>query len=124
MKLFLSPDEITNRSPILLLLADLIKAARDSVSSTEDSEEESKPPLMPYKDEVLGALSAGLRDMASRRSALTTIMGMVTTENLFSDEELRFVVHIVNQALQEDDSDDDRSLCPLCLTACMVLTIY
>lgn len=102
-----------HRSPILLLLADLIKAARDCVSSTEDPEKESKPPLIPYKDEVLGAVSAGLRDIASRRSALIAIMGMVTTKNLFSDEELRFVVHIVNQALQEDDSDDDRSLCSL-----------
>jgi len=111
MKLFLSPDEISNRPSILFLLADLINAARDSMSSKlEDSEEEGSAPLIPYKDELLGAMSAGLRDIGSRRSALTGIMGMVTTKSLFSDEELGFVVHVVNEALQEDDSDDVRSL--------------
>lgn len=119
LKLFLSPDEISNRPPILLLLADLINAARDSMSGIEDPEEEGRTPLIPYKDEVLGAMSAGLRDIASRRSALTGIMGMVTTKYLFSDEELGFVVHIVNQALQEDDGDDVRSLCASFLSRLM-----
>lgn len=112
LKLFLSPDEISNRQPILLLLADLVNAARDSMSGIEDPEEEGETPLMAYKDEVLGAMNAGLREIPLHHSALTGIMGMVTTKNLFSDEELRFVVHIVNQVLQEEDGDDDvRSLC-------------
>jgi DNA repair/transcription protein MET18/MMS19 len=111
MKLFLSPDEISNRPPVLLLLADVIDAARDSMSSKlEDPEEERRSPLMPYKDEVLGAMSAGLRDVSSRRSALAGIMAMVTTKSLLSDEELGFVVHIVNEALQEDNITDVRSL--------------
>jgi DNA repair/transcription protein MET18/MMS19 len=111
MKLFLSPDEIPNRPPILLLLADLINAARDSMSERlEDPEEERRSPLVPYKDEVLGAMSAGLRDVSSRRSALAGIMAMVTTKSLLSDEELGFVVHIVNEVLQKDDITDARSL--------------
>jgi DNA repair/transcription protein MET18/MMS19 len=76
-----------------------------------ESPEEGSTPLMPYKDEVLGAMSAGLRDMASRRPALTGIMAMITTNHLFSDEELGFVVHVLNQTLQEDNGDDIRYLC-------------
>lgn len=107
LKLLLNPDEISNRPPILLLLADLISAARDSMSGIEDP---GRTPLMPYKDEVLGAMSAGLQDVASRRAALTGIMGMVTTSYLFSDEELGFVVHSVNQTLQEDSDNDVREM--------------
>jgi DNA repair/transcription protein MET18/MMS19 len=120
----MSPDEISNRPPILLLLADLINAARDSMSGIEDPEEEGSTPLTPYKDEVLGAMSAGLREIASRRSALTGIMGLVTTKNLFSDEELGFVVHIVNQTLQEDDGDDVRSFVCLLPLSFDLLTMY
>lgn len=78
---------------------------------------------MPYKDEVLGAMSAGLQDVASRRAALTGIMGMVTTSYLFSDEELGFVVHSVNQTLQEDSDNDVRSLYSLAQSF-EVLTLY
>jgi DNA repair/transcription protein MET18/MMS19 len=122
LKLFLSPDEISNRQPTLLLLTDLINAARDSMSGVEGPEEDGMVPLMPYKDEVLGAMSAGLREIALRRTALTGIMGMITTKKLFSDEELRFIVHIVTQALQEDDGedgDDVRSLCANLLSCSM-----
>lgn len=69
------------------------------------------PPLIPYKDEVLGVLTVGLKTASSRRPALAGLQGMVTTENLLTDEELAFVVHSVNEIMEadSDEFDDARS---------------
>ncbi len=65
------------------------------------------PPLMPYKDEILGVLAVGLKSMSSRRPALAGLQGMVTTENLWTDEELTFIVHNVNEILNADSDEID-----------------
>ncbi|KAF5355338.1 hypothetical protein D9758_006078 [Tetrapyrgos nigripes] len=98
IKLFTSPDNISARPSILLLLSDLIAAARDSKSKSEDSESA----LTPYKDEVIGILASGLKTSSSRQPALACLLGMVSTKNLLSNEELGFIVHNVNEILEAD----------------------
>ncbi|RDB23653.1 MMS19 nucleotide excision repair [Hypsizygus marmoreus] len=104
VKLFLDPDEVSNRPPILLLLADLINAARDS---TSQSTEEVSPLMIPYKDDVLGVVSVGLKTTLSRLPALSVIRGLITTKSLLSEEELGFIVHLVTETFQSEDSDND-----------------
>jgi len=109
VKLFLNPDEVSNRLPVLQLLSDLITAARDSRDNIK-SKEGVNIPLSPFKDEVLGVVTVSLKNVGSRRSAIAVVMGMITTEGLMSDEELGFIVHNVNEILGADPqiSDDAR----------------
>lgn len=112
MKLFHNPDELPNRAPTLRLLADLIEAARKSTA--EDPEvlpEEGNVPLSPYKDEVLGVLTVGLKT-ASALPAIDGLKSMVRTGGLLTDEELGFVVHNVNDILQKDEDESEiRCVC-------------
>ncbi|KAL1941257.1 hypothetical protein VTO73DRAFT_7469 [Trametes versicolor] len=118
VKLFHNPDELPNRAPTLRLLADLIEAARKSTA--EDPEvlpEEGNVPLSPYKDEVLGVLTVGLKTPASALPAIDGLKSMVRTGGLLTDEELGFVVHNVNDILQKDEDESeisDASLDLLC----------
>lgn len=116
VKLFLDPDEVQNRAPILRLLADLIHATRQSTTLQADSEGEQSVALAPYRDEVLGVLTVGLKNPSSCLNALDGLKGMVTTSNLLSDEELGFVVHNVNELFAGDvteQSEDIRSVISL-----------
>lgn len=65
------------------------------------------PPLISYKDEVLGVLAVGLKSMSSRRPAIAGLQGMVSTENLLTNEELAFIVHNVNEILNADSDEID-----------------
>lgn len=105
-ELFLKPEEISNRPPILLLLSDLINAARDS--TVQNTTDKLSIPLTPYKDEVLGLVSVGLKVAASRLPALAVIRGLITMKSLLSDEELGFIVHLVNEAFQSGEEEDFR----------------
>ncbi|KAG6821481.1 hypothetical protein H0H93_010205 [Arthromyces matolae] len=108
VKLFMNPDEVSNRSPILLLLADLVAAARDSMPS--EVTDSTLVPMLPYKDEVLGLVSVGLKAANSRISAISLLRGLVTTKRLLSDEELGFIVHSTTEIfLDEDCGNDDFS---------------
>ena len=108
VKQFLDPDELPNRAPTLRLLADLIEAARKSTSQDpEVLPDEGNAPLSPYKDEVLGILTVGLKTPASAYPAIDALKSMVLTGGLLTDEELGFVVHNVNEVLQKDDEESD-----------------
>ncbi|KAK0467221.1 ARM repeat-containing protein [Desarmillaria tabescens] len=107
--LFVTLEETTSRLSDLLLLSDLIAAARDSVSNLQQSEV-TEPPLLLYKDEVLGIVTTGLQTSSLRRPALACLLGMVSTKNLLTDEELGFVVHKTNEVLQgNSDENEDES---------------
>lgn len=120
LKLFADPREANSRHPILLLLSDVIAAARDSVakSSKTDSMSDStaEVPLAPFKDEVLGALVSGLAAVSTTRAALAGLTGLVSTPGLLSDDELGFIVLKANDVLQgcfdaaEEERSDDRFL--------------
>ncbi|SJL03979.1 uncharacterized protein ARMOST_07336 [Armillaria ostoyae] len=104
--LFVTLDDTASRLSDLLLLSDLIAAARDSVSNLQQSEV-TEPPLLPYKDEVLGIVTTGLQTSSLRRPALACLLGMVSTKNLLTDEELGFVVHKANEVFQGDTNEND-----------------
>jgi DNA repair/transcription protein MET18/MMS19 len=110
LKLYKSPDEAPNRPPVLMLLSDVVSAARDSTSidkSVDAGEVES--PLAPFKDEVLGVVASGLKSSATVRPALDGIKGLITTKGLLTDEELGFVVHSVNEIIRGDPEDSDNA---------------
>ncbi|KAJ7066235.1 ARM repeat-containing protein [Mycena amicta] len=118
LKLFADPREVPARPSILLLLSDVIAAARDSVK--EESIESLTLPLAPYKDEILGAFVSGVGTAATTRPALAGLTGLVATSGLLSDEELGFVVLKVNevlaQSLDEEHSDDRNAILKLLMT--------
>ncbi|KAG6869217.1 hypothetical protein C0993_009080 [Termitomyces sp. T159_Od127] len=105
VKLFLNPDEISNRSPILILLADLVNAARDSMPS--EITHATLVPMMPYKDEVLGIVSVGSKAATSRIPAIGLLRGLVSTKMLLSDEELGFIVHSSNEIFMDEEAGND-----------------
>lgn len=72
-----------------------------------DDSEQSDQPLMPFKDEVLGVATSGLKTPSTRLSALACLFGLVSFKVLLSDEELGFVVHNVNGILQADPDETD-----------------
>ncbi|GBE89610.1 MMS19 nucleotide excision repair [Sparassis crispa] len=108
VRLFLNPDEVANRAPVLRLLSDLIKAARDSMSrDPEVLPTEGDTPLSPFKDEIIGVLTVGLKTASSSQPALGGLKEMVLTPGLLTDEELGFVVHNVNELLQKEGEEGD-----------------
>jgi DNA repair/transcription protein MET18/MMS19 len=113
IKLFLSPDELPNRGPILTLLSSLAVAARDSAAKSGAAEASSGSegaPLSPYKDSVLGAMTVGLKAVSSAQPAIEGLNAMVTTPGLLDDEELGFVVQKLNDLVsgEQEDSSDTR----------------
>ncbi|KAJ7210442.1 ARM repeat-containing protein [Mycena pura] len=126
LKLFADPREVPARTSVLLLLSDLIAAARNSSqmhiteSMPETSSPLAAPPLAPFKDEVLGALISGVATLATARAALAGLTGLVSTPHLLSDAELGFIVLKVNEVLEkcydEDHSDDSNAILKLLMT--------
>jgi DNA repair/transcription protein MET18/MMS19 len=94
LKVFRDPDEAPNRRPLLVHLAALIEAARESTLVKDGA-----PPLLEaYKDEVLGTLTTGLKS-SSAPPSLDGLRSMILTPGLLNDEEMRYVVHSVNDLL-------------------------
>jgi DNA repair/transcription protein MET18/MMS19 len=103
--LFRNPDEISSRQPILLLLADVVNATRDVVGKgVKDTENAS---LGPYKDDILGIISTGLKSPATYLAALSVTIGLTGTKNLLTDEEIGFVVHLMNEVFGAKDMEHD-----------------
>ncbi len=102
----MNPDEALTRPATMLLLSDLITAARDS--SGQESESEYPSALSPYKDDVYTITMVALGNVSSRRAALGSLNGLVTTRALLSDDELGTIVNNINDLLQvETDGGDD-----------------
>lgn len=106
--LFLNPDEISNREPILASLAATLNAVR-----TAQKDDNQHPLLVPYKDEVLGVLTVGLKTPSTRKPALDGLENFILMKDLLSDEELGFIVHNVNEAMQSDDGGGNIDSCVL-----------
>ena len=108
VKLFMSPDEALTRPATMLLLSDLIIAARDP--SGQDLGSEHSPALTPYKDDVFTITMVALGNISSRQPALASLDGLVTTKGLLSDDELGTIVNNINDLLQaeRDENGDTR----------------
>lgn len=104
----MSPDEVLTRPATMLLLSDLIIAARGP--SGQDLESEYSPALTPYKDDVFTITMVALGNISSRQAALASLGGLVTTKGLLSDDELGTIVNNINDLLQAamDENDDTR----------------
>lgn len=63
--------------------------------------------MSPYKDEVLGIFTVGLKTENTRRYSIDGLKGLVTTRGLLTDEELGFIVHNVNEVLSENGDEDE-----------------
>lgn len=70
----------------------------------------ASPVLSPYKDAVLGLYTVGLKSSSQQSAALSGLKAMVLSEGLLTDEELGFIVHNVNDIVEQDrdDTDDTR----------------
>lgn len=101
-RLFVDPDELPNRGPVLSLLSSIIAAARDSTVKANNAEDIF---LLPFKDEVLGVLIDGLKAQPSLRPAIEGLNGMVTTLALLDDQEIGFVVQKVNDVISSQQED-------------------
>lgn len=105
IRLFHNPDETSARPATLVLLSDLLAAARDT-----PLEAESEGPLVAaFKDELLGVFSVGASSPTTRNMALSGTKVLVTTKGLLSDEELVFVVHKVNDILDGPAEEVDEA---------------
>lgn len=87
------------------MLGELVEAARNSTVAAHTEE----PPLSVFKDEAMGVYTVGLKTPASRGPALEGLKSMVKTSGLLTDEELGFIVHNVNEILQDNEHTDDET---------------
>lgn len=107
IQLFHDPDEISARAPTIFLLSELIASARDSMDKAPYLKVD--PPLLPFKDEVLGVLTAGSSLPATRTIAFLGLKALVSTKGLLSDEELGFIVHNADEIIEKGaDYEDSR----------------
>lgn len=105
MQLFRAIEETGARVSTLLLLSDVIAAARDA------ADKDSTPALLPFKDEVFGVATTGLTSASMRAPGIACMLGLVSTPELLTDEELGFVVHkateVLSETAQADEDDAD-----------------
>ena len=122
VQIFCSPDEISSRPAVLRLLSEVIEAANHS--SVPASENDVGPPLMQFKDEVIGVVTAGLKNVTTVLAALDCIKGLLKAEDMLSDEEVAFVVHSINDVLRGDPGElGDARFASSCNLTSQLLTI-
>lgn len=112
IRLFRDPSEITNRPATLTALEVILRAVRDAYTPQNEFSKnrsyEVEKPLDPFKDDVLGVLTVGLKNPGSDSPALMGLDAMVNVSGLLTNEELGFVVHNINELLSAgDDTGND-----------------
>jgi DNA repair/transcription protein MET18/MMS19 len=112
--LFRDPAEISNRPATIAALEAIIHALCDVFAAREGSDAtrsyEEERPLDPFKDDVLGVFTVGLKADSSASSALTGLDALVKLPGLLNHDELGYVVHSINEVLTEspESSNDVR----------------
>jgi len=61
--------------------------------------------LEPYKDDVLGAFTSGMKASQTRRPALEGILHLIRVPACLTSEELGFITHNMNQLIAESSED-------------------
>ena len=100
MALFRDASEVAHRPQILTLLGVIMT----EISSLPDNRPEES--LQPYKDEVLGAIITGIKDTNSREPAFNGLLTLIRINDLLSKEELVYVVHNINEVLQDEAGEE------------------
>ncbi len=85
---FLHPENVASRQATLTCFAQIFQALEKTEAATTL--------LAPYKDQLLGAMTTGLKDRSSRDPALAAFQHSVDIPKLFTAEELQFIVHTLN----------------------------
>ncbi|KAL0577529.1 hypothetical protein V5O48_004470 [Marasmius crinis-equi] len=113
MKQFVNPEDASARPSVLLLVSDVIAAVREAISHTPDKEtsdsEQTETPLTPYKDELVSVVISGLKVPSCRSPAIACLLGLVSIPELLAEEELEFIVHNVNEVLEDEGDEEDSS---------------
>ena len=106
VNLFLNPDETSTRPATLTLLSEFLDAAR---KSSEVSSGVPTPPLLPFKDSVLGIYTVGLKTANTRSPAISGLKSMVRSKGLLTEQELGFVVHNLNEIIEGSPEEFENS---------------
>ena len=104
MKLFRDLDEVVHRPQILTLLCVMVGAVDAKRATLEEFGFQGQ--LLTFKDDVLGAFVAGLKDTNSCEAALEGVKKL-SQMDVLSHEELVYVVHNINELLQSDSDETD-----------------
>ena len=106
VNLFVNPDEVECRSHILLLLSDIVSATPSEFRAGQDTANNTTP-LIPFKDELLNIVIAGLQTPSTRCPGLTTLQRLLATRDFLTPDELSFAIHRVNEILLDDAHNGD-----------------
>ncbi|KZV92361.1 hypothetical protein EXIGLDRAFT_710205 [Exidia glandulosa HHB12029] len=107
MTSFFSSDQATARPAILTALASLCTTVQKLYEQPSSRTYSSERLLEAYKDQLLGAFTIELKNPPSTGAALSGLHQLVTIDGLFSDEEVGFVVHNLNDLLQFEEMDSE-----------------
>lgn len=97
----------------------MIDSARAKVPASE-----AEPVLLPYKDAVLGLYIVGLKSSSQQSAALSGLKAMVLSEGLLTDEELGFIVHNVNDIVEQDQDDTEDTRLIYLNHSSQILTLF
>ncbi|KZT43226.1 hypothetical protein SISSUDRAFT_1057991 [Sistotremastrum suecicum HHB10207 ss-3] len=106
-KLFLDPAEISTRPATLSALSSILESLRELASKADGRNVEEEQPLEPYKDQLLGVLTVGLKSSNTCVTALQGLLQWINIPGALTSEELGFVVHSVNEAAMTKDAEED-----------------
>jgi DNA repair/transcription protein MET18/MMS19 len=101
LKLFVLPERVSSRSAILAAISSFIVSLKD-----RESLDEVLQLLQPYTDDVVGVISVGIKSATDRKIALSSLSNSVRIKKWFSDEELGFLIHEINETLFSEESND------------------
>ncbi|KAJ8694930.1 hypothetical protein PTI98_007563 [Pleurotus ostreatus] len=95
-KLFNDPTETANRPPVILLLCRVTDACHDVTI------------LLPFKDELMGVLSAGFELSTCRQQTLALLQVMLAIRGLLTTEEIGYFIRTLTEAfLQPSETNDE-----------------
>jgi DNA repair/transcription protein MET18/MMS19 len=95
---FLHPENQASRQAILTCFGQVFHALEKA--------EDVANLLAPYKDQLLAAMTIGLKETSSRESAISAMLHAVKLAGLLTAEELRFAVHVVNDVTFADSGNE------------------
>ena len=103
----------TSRHAVLSCLAELLNATHLARTQwkAQSSEAPSHEPggIDSYKDQILGILAVGLKATSARQPAIRGLSNALDLENFFTEEELGFIVHSVNEVTFELDRQHEEA---------------